>query len=309
MKKTYEVFGLTIESDFVLEALAETELLHAPARDHDPDVTVARVTGLNASGPHPVDPLFDIRPDVQLFHWSQVGTFVIESPTRVLIEPIEGASDYLVSQPLLGLVISVLLERRSLLSLHASAVCINGAAAVFLGDKGAGKSTTFAALVGKGFLPITDDLVAVDVAKGSKPMVRPGFARMKLWPDSIAALGLPDDDGDIAVHPTVSKIQKAVQSPVVRDDVHFGASFVLQRNSAVSAVEAVPLPPHEALHMTMRFSFMARYGETRLGPRHTAEHIKRCSNVVTHVPFYALRIPADLNGLDALVEKIVAIID
>ncbi|MFK7867928.1 MAG: hypothetical protein AB8B58_01680 [Roseobacter sp.] len=307
MTKTYKVFGLTIASDFVLEALAETELLHASARDHDPDVTVARVTGLNAGGPHPVDPFFDIRPDVQLFYWSQVGTFVIESPARVLVEPIDGASDYLVSQPLLGLVISVLLERRNLLSLHASAVCINGAAAIFLGDKGAGKSTTFAALVGKGYLPITDDLVAVNVAEGRKPMVRPGFARMKLWPDSIAALGLHEEEDDIAVHPTVSKIQKSVQSPVMRDDVRFGASFVLQRNDAVRKVEAVPLPPHEALHMAMRFSFMARYGETKLGPRHTAEHIKRCSSVVTHVPFYALRIPADLTGLNALVENIAEI--
>lgn len=65
------------------------------------------------------------------------------------------------------------------LALHGSAVWMGDRAAVFLGDSGAGKSTTAYEIAarGQGRL-IADDMVLVDVARG---VVLPGAPTVRLW--------------------------------------------------------------------------------------------------------------------------------
>jgi hypothetical protein len=300
--KTYTVFGLTLRSEFVLEALTETD---APAGQVD--VTVRRATGLIRDAAPPMDPFFDITPDAQYLYWSALGAFVIRDPATVEVEPHPGVSDHLVSQAFLGIVISLLLELRQILCLHASAVNVGGRAVLFLGDKGAGKSTTSGALLARGHLPITDDLVAVETAPDGGLQIRPGFSRMKLWPDSIAALGLEDRDGDRLIHPGTTKIQKEMPVPIPPHPVPIGAAFVLKRAPDVPRIAALPLPAHAALQMILRYTFMARYGETRLGRDHLVRHMQRCSTLVAQVPAYDLMICEDLDQLDALTAEILRI--
>ncbi len=115
---------------------------------------------------------------MQYLHWHLIGTFVTDRDDRILVEPKAEVNDRLVSQPLLGLVISLVLERRKLLCLHASAVNVAGRAVVLLGDKWAGKSTTSPAMQKSGHLPITDDLIVIDDSTTKSLAVRPGFSCM-----------------------------------------------------------------------------------------------------------------------------------
>lgn len=298
--RVYTVFGLVLRSDFELEFLEEV----GPAAE-EIDVHVLRSSHVIREGPYPYDPYFGIQPDSQYMHWSFVGGFFIPDPSQVLIEPYDGVSDHMVSQALLGLVMSLVLERRQVLCLHASAVTVEGRAAVFMGDKGAGKSTTSGALLARGYSPITDDLVPVTAAEDA-PIVAPGFSSIKLFPDSVAALALADAEGDRRIHPQSDKMQKPMPVPVPRQTVPMGAVFVLKRAPDVDSPYVEALPPHEALQMVMRYTFMARYGETRLGPVHLMHHMKRCGGVVAHAKVYNLWIPDDLGQLDALADVIVA---
>jgi hypothetical protein len=302
MDRTYRVFGLTLRSDFAFEALTETD-----APGGAVDVTVRRRTGLIRDAAPPVDPFFDITPDGQYLYWSALGAFVIRDPATVEVDPHPGVSDHLVSQAFLGIVISLVLELRQVLCLHASAVNVHGRAVLFLGDKGAGKSTTSGALLARGHLPITDDLVAVEPGPDGGLQVRPGFSRMKLWPDSIAALGLATRDGDRLIHPDTTKIQKEMPVPIPPHPVPLGAAFLLNRSPEVDRITALPLPAHTALGMILRHTFMARYGETRLGRDHLVRHMQRCSAVVAQVPAYDLRIREDLGALEALTAEIVRV--
>ncbi|WP_282096361.1 hypothetical protein [Epibacterium ulvae] len=307
MQTFYDVFGLVIRSDFTLEALSEATLPEAAAnqrKGQKPELVVRRVSGLKRPEQHSHDPFFDITPEVQYMHWQAVGTFVVRSADLVEIEPGEGIDDHLVSQPLLGLVMSIVLERRGVLCLHAGAVNIGGRAALFLGDKGAGKSTTCAMLLNTGALPVTDDLVAVETTETGKAHIRPGFSRMKLWPDSIAALNLSATAADVQVHPRISKIQKAMPQMVEQTPVPAACGFFLNRSQDVTQLEVSRLAPHEALPLLMRFTFMARYGESRLGRDHLIAHMRRCSAFVAKVPMHRLDIPEDLSQLPALSQVI-----
>ncbi|WP_187428525.1 hypothetical protein ROLI_044530 [Roseobacter fucihabitans] len=302
----YSVFGLTLASEFMFDVLDPI-----PPVAHANTLKVKRRAGIHPDAPPAFDPYFDIQPERQFLHWKAVGTFIIEDPNTVLVEPQEGVSDHLLSQAFLGLVISLVLERRGILCLHASAVSVNNRAALFLGDKGAGKSTTNAALLARGHVPITDDLVAVDrtLTEVPAPVVWPGFSSMKLWPDTVEALALKADEGDRLIHPSVQKVQKRMPTPLATHPVPMGGLFVLRRSADVISPSVIPRPAHEALQMVMRYTFMARYGETRLGREHLGLHLKRCGAVVANAPVYDLMVPADLSQLNALCEVIERIFD
>jgi hypothetical protein len=297
----YSVFGLTLRSDFALDALE-------PAADPDGpvDLEIRRTRGIIRHGPYIADPDLCIQPDVQYLHWMAVGGFLVESPDRILVEPYAGVSDQLVSQPLLGGVISMALERRRLLCLHAGAVAIDGRVAVLMGDKGAGKSTTGGALMRRGYRPVSDDLVPIEDRPDSDGpgLVRPGFASMKLYPDSAAALDMAPDASDRIIHPSTKKVQKRMPTEIAKDALPLGAVFVLDRSPDVAAPRADRLPPHEALQQILRHTFMARYGETRLGRDHLAGHMRRCGTLVPRTPVFMLRIPEDFGQLDATAQTI-----
>lgn len=83
-----------------------------------------------------------------------------------------------------GPVFACLLRRRGVLCLHASIVACDGLALALIGIKGAGKSTTAAALVGEGWRSVADDVAALRF-ESSRILVNPGYPRMRLDPITI----------------------------------------------------------------------------------------------------------------------------
>jgi len=95
---------------------------------------------------------------------------------------LEDAATYL-----MGPVMGYVLRRRGIVSLHASAVSIDGRAIALVGEAGAGKSTTAAAFATLGYGILSDDLVPLDDRKDGF-LALPGYPRINLWPDSVRAL-------------------------------------------------------------------------------------------------------------------------
>ena len=80
---------------------------------------------------------------------------------------------------LLGPVLGIVLRLRGAICLHGSAVSYRGRAAVLVGPKGAGKSTTAAALMARGCTVLTDDVAVIERADG-RFYVQPGYPGMRL---------------------------------------------------------------------------------------------------------------------------------
>ena len=85
---------------------------------------------------------------------------------------------------LTGPVLGFILRQRGHLALHASAVQIGGGALAIVGPHGAGKSTTAAALVTRGFPLIADDVMHV---RRTTPgwVAEPYAPGLRLWPDAV----------------------------------------------------------------------------------------------------------------------------
>jgi len=293
----YLAFGQVISSDFPIDVLP-------PAHEESPTIQVQLAQGVLRGG-QAEDPFFDISDERQYFEWDAVGAFEITAANCIRVEPKPGVSWRLVSQPLLGIVISVVLERLGKFCLHGGSVNVNGKAVILLGDKGVGKSTTVSSLLQQGHRLLTDDLVALDCDNQSRaPEVQTGFPAVKLWPDSANALAVDTSTGAELIHPSITKIQKQIGTDLMAKPTPADTIFILSPNDQ-GETHSERMTEIAALESLLYFAFIARFGNASLGRAHLGKFMQRCCYVVKTTPVYLLHIRRDLNRLDDLAAEII----
>lgn len=87
----------------------------------------------------------------------------------------------------LGPVLGLVSRLRGQVCLHASAVAVDGQAALLVGPMGAGKSSTALAFAQLGAALLSDD-VSVLIDTGGVFVVQPGYPGLRLWPETAQAL-------------------------------------------------------------------------------------------------------------------------
>ncbi|MGX5829774.1 serine kinase [Mesorhizobium sp. 43Arga] len=293
-RRHYRAYGLTIASDV---ALPELE----PAEPAEPDILIAIGT-IDMPKPSPeAATIFRFEPDRQYLAWHAVGAFLISDAGRIDIEPAPGVDDALLAFPLLGPVMALLLHHRGLLVLHASAIAAAGRGAIFMGDKGAGKSTTASALIRAGHELLTDDVVALDLARPVAPMIVAGFPQIKLAADAAAAISLGQAEVRPPVHPAIEKMQHRLHDAFSGGMVPATRIYVLERG-AKAAITA--LPGIAALPAIIKFSYVTRFGRAALSGDFAALHFRQCSAIANHVGVFRLEVPT---GLDRIGEAVALI--
>ncbi|MCK0129400.1 hypothetical protein [Erythrobacter sp. F6033] len=138
-------------------------------------------------------------PQIDDYLRGQPGEIWMHIPGKLTMRILDGrtisyqASDCL-TQPelrayLLGSGMGALLAQRGALVLHANALAMpDGTALICMGESGAGKSTTAAAMMLRGYGVLSDDVCPI----ASDGMIYPGLARIKLWDDAVAQLGVDE---------------------------------------------------------------------------------------------------------------------
>ncbi|WP_137929183.1 phosphoenolpyruvate carboxykinase (ATP) [Mesorhizobium comanense] len=298
-RRFYRAYGLTIASDVTLPELE-------PAAPAVADIVIA-LGPIDMPKPSPeTATVFRFEPDRQYLAWHAVGAFLISGGCRIDVAPAPGVDDALLAFPLLGPVMALLLHRRGLLVLHASAVAIAGQGAIFLGDKGAGKSTTASALIRAGHDLLTDDVVAIDLANPHEPVIVPGFPQIKLAADAAAAIPLGQARVRPQVHPAIEKLQHRLQCAFSQSKVPVARIYVLERGEKARTTR---LPGIAALPTIIRFSYVTRFGREALSGDFAAAHLRQCSGIANHVGVYRLEVPTGLDRIGeavALIERDVA---
>lgn len=105
----------------------------------------------------------------------------------VTCHPMAGVSGDTTRHLFLNQVVPLVLSKRGKLVFHASAVAVDGAAAAFVADAGAGKSTLAASFAGNGFKFMCDDGLVLQEMEGGF-QVMPSHPSIRLWSDSHEAV-------------------------------------------------------------------------------------------------------------------------
>ncbi|CAN5359816.1 hypothetical protein BH09PSE1_BH09PSE1_04980 [soil metagenome] len=296
----YKAFGLEIVSD-----LAMPELAQGTGAPTDVTIRAGTIEGELAYAEQPV--LYRFREESgdtrDLMSWNEVASFEISGDDRITYAGAPGSGDALVSLPMLGPVMAILLHRRGLLTLHGSAINIEGRAAVFLGDKGAGKSTTAAALVQAGYPLVTDDIVAVALGQGETPLVWPGYPQVKLTDNATEALPFADAETMPSPHPDFGKHRHLLGGEFDCASVPLSEAVVLQRGEEL-AIER--LAGMDAVQALMRFSYVTRFGERVLAGVTKATHFRQCVEIAQTATVCRLTVPHDLTRLSAVADALKA---
>ncbi|TPM36153.1 serine kinase [Mesorhizobium sp. B2-3-4] len=295
-RRYYRAYGLTVASDVALPELESTEPAAA-------DILIAIGT-IDMPKPSPdAATIFRFETNRQYLAWAAVGAFLISDFSRIDVEPAPGVDDTLLAFPLLGPVLALLLHQRGLLVLHASAIAVAGRGAIFMGDKGAGKSTTASALIRAGHDLVTDDVVALDLADPNQPVIVPGFPQIKLAADAAAAIPLERAQVRPQVHPAIEKMQHRLHGAFSGDRVPAARIYMLERGQRAGIT---PLPRIAALPAIIRFSYVTRFGRAALSGDFAAMHLRHCSAIASRVGVCRLDVPAGIDRIGeavALIEK------
>jgi hypothetical protein len=201
----FKAFGLTIQSPIPIRGLIPIEpvdksdiVVRFEKIETFPELKITKVKrkGLTAT----FGMFKDDTNDAYMVWENQINFRLIDGKTMI-VDTLETDLDFLslfiVSEPL-----GILLFQRGDILLHASAIKLpNGDGIVFMGEPGAGKSTTAAAFVKAGCNIISDDLVAIRLIDDI-PYLVPSFPQIKLWKKSVEGLGFGYDEVERIVEGT-----------------------------------------------------------------------------------------------------------
>ncbi|TGT36486.1 serine kinase [Mesorhizobium sp. M8A.F.Ca.ET.165.01.1.1] len=295
-RRYYRAYGLIVASDVSLPELE-------PADPASADIEIA-IGPIDMPKPSAeAATFFRFEPGRQYLAWEAVGAFLISDARRIDVQPAPGVDDALLAFPLLGPVLALLLHQRGLLVLHASAIAVTGRGAIFMGDKGAGKSTTASALIRAGHDLLTDDVVALDLANPNQPMIVPGFPQIKLAADAAAAISLGQAQVRPQVHPAIEKMQHRLHGAFSGNRVPAARIYILERGERAGIT---PLPSIAALPAIIKFSYVTRFGRAALSGDFAAMHLRHCSAIANHVGVCRLDVPTGIDRIGeavALIEK------
>ncbi|WP_306796751.1 serine kinase [Mesorhizobium sp. GbtcB19] len=291
----YKAYGLIVSSQVALPELEPT-----PPATPDLEIAVGPIYFPDAASQGAT--AFRFEPARQYLSWQAVGTFMISgSRRRIDVDPAPGIDDPLLAFPLLGPVMALALHQRGLLVLHASAIAVDGKSVIFMGDKGAGKSTTAGAMIRAGHRLLTDDVVALDLSDPDRPMILPGFPQLKLAADAAGAIHLEQAEVRPQVHPQIDKAQHRLRDGFAAEAVPVSRLYVLERGGQAAIS---PLTGAAALPAVLKFSYVTRFGREALADDFAAAHLSQCALIAGRIGVSRLEVPA---GLDRIDEAVVAI--
>lgn len=288
----YSAYGINIASELEL-----CELSRGRGSSADAEIRICKIRKTDISQHIDGGHYFE-RPgatvcasgNAMFISWDRVGSFLIHSGNEVMVDPDDGCDNEDLQPFVTGPVLSALLHQRGLCVLHASAVLISGRVAVFLGAKGFGKSTLAAQFQARGHNLVSDDIVPV-AFKGDVASTYPGFPRIKLYEDSIVAVGGDPEEFPL-VHKFVEKRSYNRIEGLPSAALQLHGVYVLAEGDSVS-LEA--LGPASAFIELATHSFLNRY----LQAMDCLEtHFQQCESLVRTVPMWRLRRPHDFAYMD-----------
>ena len=187
-----------------------------------------------------------------------VAKVFVSNGNRVIVERYDNSSQESLLLLLMGGVASIILNQRGFFPLHGSGIATTRGAVIFVGNSGAGKSTTLGSFLQQGYKMICDDLAAIRLDGNGVAWLYPGVPLYKLCPDSAEALevqtsGLPQVSTEMSKF-IVSAMGHQVDNPlpvhaVYAISTHSDSEYIIERQTGSDKF-------HTLLDNTMgKFSF------------------------------------------------------
>lgn len=288
----YKAYGLFIVSDIPLpplRAIAPTTVDLTIRREQLPKSPPLGPTkiyraGLNAR-------FAQNGHDYLWLDWFPLVSFMALKGYELTIDTTQ-TDDDLVSLFTLSEALGLILFQKGYFLLHGSAVRIGNEGVVFVGEPGAGKSTTVAACVQKGDTVISDDMVCIQVNETSTPLLIPSFSQIKIWTTTVDGLQLHQEKM-APVREGVDKFSWQHSIRFEEDAVPLKKIFVLlPPNEPGSRTD--PLPASQIPVELLRHFPLA---DALLNGKTLDDYFKKSISIAQNIPLFRISRPANFTAL------------
>lgn len=295
----YTAYGLTIGSEIPLSYLKEIEPTEV-------DLTIRRGQ-LPPAPPWQETKLYRAGLQAQLayeapqrvwLNWPSLGQFMAQNGNELIVDTTT-TDEGLLSLFTMSEAVGLLLFQRGYFLLHGSAIQLNQKGIVFVGQPGAGKSTTVAAFANRGVGVMSDDLVCIRVNEMGKPSLIPAFSQIKIWENSVDGLQIskrgldPVREGanKFSWHESVSFEENAVPLEQI---------FVLTpTDQSAGTVSEVPMS-QRPIELVSYFPLP----DTLLQGEALKEHFEKSVRIAHTISLFRLSRPASFKKLYAFVDHL-----
>ena len=303
MHASYNLFGFEVATNFPFRTpmassdaradLCFKRTLVKKTRDLDPATQVYACEELNELGESTVS-LFRMDDGTDVMRFPRVADFIIRADA-IECELLNPEYEFMVEICLLGHVFGYFLERSNITAVHAASIAVNEQAALFIADRGGGKSTLAASFLQAGFPLISDDISPIENRDGAL-ICRRAYPQIKLTPEQAAEF-MSDTREYPLVHPAFRKKSVPVSAigTFAPHPLPVGAIYVLNRQrEATGPVRIEPVSPGESLVELIKNSFVTEITEaTSL----REARMKRLGHLVRTVPVKRLQHPTAFQRL------------
>ena len=251
--------------------------------------------------------------DGYLIRFPEGCSFYIQpSLMRIDCDPVDGIAASTVAHLILDHAIPRLLSLTpGFVVFHASAVQVGDRVIAVLGKSGQGKSTLAASLAAEGYPLLTDDCLVVhwDESEGQW-LAQPSYQSVRLWPDSVDALGIPDSElREFAGYSSKKRTGREVDFRFASEGAPLAACFVLPQPG-----EAAHSGAPELRLLTVNEAFPELAGAVfRIDPEDAGVNRREfevLTSLTESVRFWALRYERDYGRLPevraAMIEAVCA---
>lgn len=129
-------------------------------------------------------------PDAFLLDIAHVAKYLTTNGNNILIEPYSPKIDpRSVRLYVLATAMAAILAQRSLLPFHAASVLVNDKLTLIAGESTAGKSSSIAGLIKRGYRIFSDDVLVINQLKNNQINGTASYPMIKLWEDTADKLG------------------------------------------------------------------------------------------------------------------------
>lgn len=230
-------------------------------------------------------------PDCLWLDWSPLVSFMALEGKELLVDTTQ-TDEELVSLFTLSEALGLILFQKGLFLLHGSAVRIGNKGVVFLGEPGAGKSTTVAACVQKGYTVISDDMVCIHANETGNLLLIPAFSQLKIWQNTIDGLQLHQEK--------MAPVREGVDKFSWHDSIKF-------EENAVPLTEIfVLLPPNEpgsttnptpASQVPVELLHHFPLADALLNGKALENYFKKSVAIAQNIPLFRMSRPANFAAL------------
>jgi hypothetical protein len=235
-----------------------------------------------------------------LLNVPHVARFLVHHGKEILVERARMASDSDVSVHLLRTVFGILCHQRGIIPLHASAIDFTDGCVAFVGEPGAGKSTLVSALSKRGHQVLADDVCYMRLGTKGELQIWPGTNRIRLWEDSLNALGYRES----SIQRELRRFDKyiiptSLQRPVSPRCLH----KVYQLTAAINGEDPKisQLRGAQAIKVLITNVYRIELA-TYMGYKPAA--FVACASVANEIPVFQFSRPMNFNALHEMIDSL-----